>query len=120
MAYLALSRRAVLDLGEIERYSIEQWGKKVAGGYLADLEDALRRLKEHPGLLRARPELSDHLKFYRVRQHLLVCALEGESIYVLAVKHGAMDLPERLAELEPHLIQEAEILHRAFLNSRRT
>jgi plasmid stabilization system protein ParE len=120
MAFLALSRRATLDLSEIERYSIEQWGKKVAADYLTDLENALRRLKEHPGLLRARRELSENLKFYRVRHHLLVCALEGENIYVLAVKHGAIDLPERLAELEPHLIQEAEILHRAFLKSRRT
>jgi plasmid stabilization system protein ParE len=120
MAFLALSRRAALDLAEIERYSVEQWGKKVAAGYLADIEDALTRLKEHPGLLRTRPELSDNLKFYRVRQHLLVCALEDERIYVLAVKHGAMDLPERLGELEPQLVQEAEILHRAFLKSRRT
>ncbi|MCW1923187.1 type II toxin-antitoxin system RelE/ParE family toxin [Luteolibacter arcticus] len=120
MSYLALSRRAVLDLAEIERYSIEQWGKKVAADYLDDIEAALKRLKEAPGLLRARPELSENLKFYRVGRHLLVCALEGESIYVLAVKHGAMDLPERLAELEPHLVQEAGVLHQAFLRSKRS
>jgi plasmid stabilization system protein ParE len=120
MAYLALSRRAVLDLAEIERYSIEQWGKKVAADYLDEIEAALKRLKEHPGLLRERPELSETLKFYRAGRHLLVCALEADSIYLLAVKHGAMDLPERLAELEPHLMKEAELLHQAFLRSRRS
>lgn len=118
MAGLALSRRAALDLVEIERYSIGQWGKKVAAGYLSEIENALRRLKEHPGLLRAKAEISENLKFYRVGRHFLVCAIEEENIYVLAVKHGAMDLPERIAELEPHLVREAEILHRAFLKAR--
>jgi len=120
MAYLALSRRALLDLAEIERYSIEQWGKKVTADYLDEIEDALKRLKEHPVLLKARPELSENLKFYRVNRHLLVCALEGESIYILAIKHGTMDLPERLGELEPHLLKEAGLLHQAFLRSRRS
>ncbi|MCW1886529.1 type II toxin-antitoxin system RelE/ParE family toxin [Luteolibacter flavescens] len=119
MPYLALSRRALLDLAEIEQYSTETWGKKVATSYLGEIEDALNRLKENPGLLRSRPELSDHLKFYRVGRHLLVCAQEGENIYVLTLKHGAMDLPERLAEMEPEMAKEAELLHQAFLRSRK-
>jgi plasmid stabilization system protein ParE len=117
MARLTLSRRAALDLIEIERYSIEQWGKKTAAGYLLEIEEALRLLKDHPGLLREKTEVSENLKFYRVGRHFLVCAVEVENIYVLTVKHGAMDLPERIREIEPALIHEAEILHRAFIKS---
>ncbi len=114
MAFLAISRRAALDLIEIEHYSSEQWGKKVASGYLAEIEDALLFLSEHPGLLRAKAEFSENLKFYRVGRHFLVCLVEQEKIYVLTVKHGSMDLPERIGELEPRLLEEAEILRRAF------
>jgi hypothetical protein len=49
-----------------------------------------------------------------VRQHFLVCAVFEESIFVLTVKHGAMDLPNRIAEIEPQLFLEADALHRVF------
>lgn len=122
MSYLALSRIAAIELGaierySIERYSIEQWGKEIAERYMSSIEAALVRLKDNPGLLRESPEISEHLKFYRVEKHFLVCALVEENIYVLTVKHGAMDLPERIGELEPLLRREAEIMHRAFLDS---
>lgn len=118
MAFLALTRRALSDIDEIERYSAEQWGRKVAAQYLKSIEQALDLLREQPGLLRTKPEVSDHLAFYRVKQHFLVCALEGENVYVLTVVHGSMDLPERVAELEPTLEREAATLHRSFLAGR--
>ena len=117
MGYLALSLLAVSDLEDIERYSMERWGEPVAARYMGAIETALRRLKAHPELLRDSPEIFRNLKFYRVEKHYLVCAVVMDNIYVLTVKHGAMNLPERLAELEPLLEREAEILHRAFLES---
>jgi hypothetical protein len=50
-----------------------------------------------------------------VRRHFLVCSLVGSNIYVLAVKHGSLDLPKRLAELQPQLLEEAHLLHKAFV-----
>ena len=40
MAYLALSRRAFLDIQDIEAYSIEKWGTKVANDYIESIESA--------------------------------------------------------------------------------
>lgn len=114
MVHLALSRRALLDIAEIEVYSMEKWGPRVADEYLKNIEDALELLRTNPSLLKSKDTLSPSLCFYRVRQHFLVCAMFAESIFVLTVKHGAMDLPNRIAKLEPHLIQEAEMLHRRF------
>jgi len=34
---------------------------------------------------------------------------------MLRVKHGSLDLPNRLAELEANLLREADLLHKAFL-----
>ena len=117
MGYLALSRLAAFELEDIERYSIENWGTAVAERYMGAIEEALGRIKENPDLLRKSPEISEDLKLYRVGKHFLVCALVGQNVYLLTVKHGAMDLPERLGELEPTLRQDAEILHRTFLHS---
>ncbi|MGK0186386.1 MAG: toxin ParE1/3/4 [Verrucomicrobiales bacterium] len=119
MGYLVISRLAAYDLEEIENYSIERWGEQVAARYMGSIELALRRLRDNPSLLKESARISDDLRLYRVEKHFLVCALVEESVYVLTVKHGAMDLPERIGELEPVLRQEAEILHQAFLDSRK-
>jgi plasmid stabilization system protein ParE len=118
VAYLAFTRRAVRDLEEIERYSVETWGDRVANEYLTSIEQALRRLQENPNLLRSKPNFSEHFSFYRAREHFLICTFLEQNIYVLAIRHGGMDLPHRVAELEPLLLDEAAILHRAFLKSR--
>jgi hypothetical protein len=52
------------------------------------------------------------LRFYAVREHVLICDVIGDRIFVLAVRHAVMDLPRRIAELEPQLIHEAELLAR--------
>ena len=114
MFNLQLSRRATLDIQHIESYSIEKWGEKVADEYLQSIEDALNLILENPTLLRSKPEVSDSLCFYRVRQHFLVCAIFKEIIFVLTIKHGAIDLPNRIAEIEPLLSQEAEMLYQAY------
>jgi len=119
MVWVGLSRRALRDLEQIEQYSEERWGKRVAEEYLQSIEDALIRLKRKPDLLRARPDISEHFEFYRVREHVLVCVQLHDRIYILTIKHTSMDLPERLVELEPQLLLEARLLHEAFLASKR-
>lgn len=110
-AAIALAERAISDLRAIEEYSVERWGNKVADRYFEEIVAALDRLSDAPGLLREEPALASGLHFYRVRKHVLVCDSRDATIIVLAVIHSAMDLPARLAELEPRLISEAEILH---------
>ena len=120
MSYLKLSRTAIHDLEEIRIYSEENWDDDdAATRCMESLEEALKRLEVHPDLLRAIPAFSEHLKFYRVERHFLVCSLMGKNIYVLTVKYGAMDLLESIGELEPQLVREAEILHEAFTASRK-
>jgi toxin ParE1/3/4 len=115
MAYVGISRRAALDIEEIRQFSVDRWGETVAGEYLDRIEAGINRLRENPGLLRTKPEFSQHLRFHRVERHFLICSLVENNIYLLAVKHGNLDLPSRLAELEPTLLEETELLHRAFM-----
>lgn len=109
---LHLTQRALRDIEAIHEYSIERWGKRTADSYVDDIESALERLKENPDLLRPEPEFHSALRFYRVNKHLLVCDVQPESAVVLTVIHSSMDIPSRLAELQPTLAAEVEILHR--------
>lgn len=110
MPEVHLSRRALFDIEAIDHDSVEKWGDQVAAKYLPDLYAAADRLGESPNLLQARMDTSLRLRFYPVREHVLVCDVIGDRIFVLAVRHAVMDLPQRIAELEPWLVQEAELL----------
>lgn len=115
---LLLADRALRDIEEIEDYSKERWGDQTASRFLDDLQAALERLREHPELLR-QEEGFQASGFYRVNKHLLVCDLSGRALIVLTVLHGAMDTAARLAELEPELTLEVQILHRKLHSKRR-
>lgn len=109
---LLLTRRALQDIQGIFDYSVERWGKRVAEKYLDDIESGLDRVKTQPALLRPEPDFHEALTFYRVNKHLLVCDARPESIVVLTVVHASLDIPARLAELQPTLAGEVELLHR--------
>lgn len=118
MTDLYLTRRALTDLARIDTYSVQTWGRRVADEYIGKFDTAFDLLRVSPDLLRSRPEFSDRLRFYRVERHWLVCDVIDGSIFVLTVRHGAMDLPSRLAELEPLLAQEAELMYRRIMQER--
>ena len=118
MAYVGISRRAAYDIDEIDTYSQQEWGQKVADDYIASIDLALQRLADNPGLLCSKSEFSNAFHLYPVREHYLVCSIIDQNIYVLTVKHGGVDLPKRLKELQPLLVEEAEFLHRKLKESR--
>lgn len=108
---IKLTDRAHYDLQEIEAYSLQRWGRKTANRYLEDIQTALSLLQETPDLLRHKSDISTHVKFYRVREHFLVCTKLNDVLLVLTIKHGQMDLPHCIGELEPTLLHEAALLH---------
>lgn len=113
---IKLSRRATLDLADIADYSVTHWGQLVADEYLDSFDSALQMLMDHSDLLRDIPDMPGALKWYRVNQHYLICTVIEPVIYVVTIKHGSMDIPNRLLELEPTLQREVEIMHDAFLH----
>lgn len=116
---IKLTDRAHYDLQEVEEYSIKRWGKKTANRYLEDIQTALSLLQEKPNLLQQKPHASKTFKFYRVREHFLVCVELKDFLLVLTIKHGQMDLPSRIVELEPTLIKEADLLYQRLLATER-
>jgi toxin ParE1/3/4 len=107
---VALTRRALEDLREIERYSVKEWGNKTAQKYVNGFAEALDRIEENPKILRLEPDFGCNLYFYRMQKHFLVCDFHGKRVIVLTIIHTGMDLPSRLLDLEPRLIAEARLL----------
>jgi plasmid stabilization system protein ParE len=116
-AVVELTWRAIENIREIERYSIEHWGRRAANSYIEAIADALDRLRDKPEILRLEPDIFPGLYFYRVNKHFLVCDFHDAAVIVLTVVHTSMDLPTRLQELEPRLLAESQILQ-ARLRSR--
>jgi toxin ParE1/3/4 len=110
MSKLLLTDRALTDIDAIDRYSVERWGRQVADQYLADLDAALGRLADDLSLFKGRHDYTGRLRFYSVREHVLVGDVVGDIVFVLTVWHGSMDFIDRLPKLEPDLLQEAEIM----------
>jgi toxin ParE1/3/4 len=106
-----LTDRALRDIASIEAYSIEQFGKRVASKYIDKLESGINYIAENPSLLREETPFHRSLRFYRVEKHLLVCETAIDTrVIILTVLHASMDVPSRLAELEPSLKAEVEML----------
>ncbi len=110
MARILLTRRALADLSDIQESSIEKFGNKTAGKYMASIEDILKTIQEYPDILKDRP-YSKQLQFYTVEKYTLVFTSINDNIYVLTVKHSRMNIEERIKVLEPTLLQEAEIMY---------
>jgi plasmid stabilization system protein ParE len=106
-----LTDRALRDIAGIELHSTEKFGKRVAAQYVGKIEAGIGRILENPDLLRQESLFHESLKFYRIEQNLLVCetGIEGK-IIILTLLHASMDIPSRLAELEPNLSMETELL----------
>lgn len=106
-----LTHRALRDIAVIQGHSVGQFGKRVADQYVSKLEAGIQRIAKNPELLRAEATLHASLRFYRIEKHLLVCetAITGK-IIILTVLHASMDIPSRLAELEPNLSLDIELL----------
>ncbi|MEX2186545.1 MAG: type II toxin-antitoxin system RelE/ParE family toxin [Pirellulales bacterium] len=117
-AKLLLTGRALDDLAGIVEFSTREWGDRVATRYLDDIEAGIRRLCERPGLLEPLADLPSALKCYAVNKHVIVCDVQGRSIVVLTIIHASMDIPRRLAELQPSIAAEVVLLHESLRRRR--
>ena len=107
---IRLTDRSLNDLSAIQNFSIEQWGNRVANKYIQAIEDSLLLIQCNPDLLQHVEGFPDSLLFYRVKKHVLVFYRQDNIVVLVTVIHSSMDIPSRLAELEPMLLLEIEIL----------
>lgn len=114
-----LTERALRDIEGIRVSSVKEFDKRVASQYIASLEAALTRISENADLLRSEADFDPAFQFYPTGKHLLVCDRQADGIFVLTVIHGSMDIPTRLAELQPTLAAETKLLHHKLMQAKK-
>lgn len=99
MKQFHLSASAQRDLRAIRDYIAERSGPNRAARVIERFVRALRRLAEHPGLGRARPDLApESTRFFPVYSYLIVYDATSAPLRVLRVIHGARDLRSALGD----------------------
>lgn len=93
---LRISGCADADLGAIWQY-IALDDVAAADRVERDLHAAMRLLAEYPGIGHTRPDVNDRrYRFWRVHSYLIAYRVEGDTLFVVRVLHGAHDVRSQL------------------------
>lgn len=99
MSGYVLSREADRDLDELWDYIAED-SVDAAEHLIANLFDAFESLARNPGIGHTRKDLTRHaVLFWPVGNYLVIYRAERSPIQIVAVIHGARDIPMFLRRL---------------------
>ncbi len=101
MAKLLKVRRTLIasaKLEEIYEYSCDHWGETVAEKYLMDIEAVIQQAAFDRGGLKRNPKYSTRFTYSPARRHLVFFDVKKDTLFLVTVFHGVMDIKERLAE----------------------
>jgi plasmid stabilization system protein ParE len=92
---LAWSRRAVAELNEIRRFSIERWGREIALQYLQGIQTAAKHLSIDA--LHSTP-LKGQSRILRVRSRCLIAHVDitADLLTIARVIHVSTDIDRHL------------------------
>lgn len=93
---LELSRRAQADLDDIRDYSVEQFGVERAILYLDAIEEAFRRLLDHPRIGAQRADIAASVQSFPIGEHRIYYETRRGRVHVLRLLHKAMDVERHL------------------------
>lgn len=92
-----LSARATKDFKDIQRYTLKTYGDKQVWRYTRLLKDGIEKLQQNPSLYaHARPDIPQTHRACKIGEHSLICRIEGQIIYIVAILHKRMDFISQL------------------------
>ncbi|PHY18370.1 type II toxin-antitoxin system RelE/ParE family toxin [Caulobacter sp. BP25] len=89
-----LTPLARFDMREIWTYTVQQWGRRIADGYIRELTAAIEGVAADPYLGVAMDD-GTHRKLI-FRSHIIFYATSGNGVVVVRVLHQQMDVTNRL------------------------
>lgn len=94
MTDFVLTASAEADVREIFRFSRRSWGEAQAQDYVMGLFSTFQLLAENPKAGRMRNELSENLRSFPHRIHVVFYVEHEHSVAIIRVLHGARDLSQ--------------------------
>ena len=91
-----LSRKAEKDIGNIARYTIEQFDTEQARTYRDSMVACFRSLAETPGIGRKVDHIREGYRRFDHRSHVIFYKRDGQNILIIRVLHQRMHAPRHL------------------------
>ncbi len=91
-----LSRKAESDIGDIARYTIEQFGIEQARTYRDSMIACFQSLAENPGIGRKVDKIREGYRRFDHRSHVIFYKSDGQDMLVVRVLHKRMNAPRHL------------------------
>lgn len=88
---LVFSPAAIRDIQSISDYTFQAWGPEQESLYLRGLWKKLDQIRSQPEIHRLRNDLLTTCRSARHEKHVIFFSVDGDSIQVIRVLHGAMD-----------------------------
>jgi toxin ParE1/3/4 len=107
---LHLTRRAALDLRDIHRRSVAEWGTSVAARYMNDLYAAMNGAAADPEIGLLRQHRAAPFLMVAARKHFVVYERFGHGIAVLTLLHQSRDIESLIAEMTQSFFREIDRL----------
>ena len=97
MAKFYLTNKAVVDLEEIWKYTVETWSENQAEIYYSLLIDSCQELANKPNQGKSYEVVEKNVLGFKTGQHLIFYRIVTEKeIEVVRILHGMMDLKNHL------------------------
>lgn len=96
MARVRFLPKAIDDLADVWRYTVDRWSVEQAVRYLDGLDTAINRLADAPLICREREELEPPVRILHHASHLIVYFTTEDGIVVIRVLHENMDVEQHL------------------------
>ncbi len=93
-----LSHKAKADFKNIQKYTFEQYGREQVLKYSSLIKAHLEKLSLNPNIGHKRLDIPEEYKTWRVGQHILVYRFDKNAVYVVAILHGNMSMPEQMED----------------------
>jgi len=102
MAKYVLTKKAVIDLTGIWKYTIDVWGERQAEKYYSTIIDTCQQLADNPSIGRDYSFIADNLFGFRIERHIIFYSMtlnkSSTTIEVIRILHERMDLRNRILE----------------------
>lgn len=93
-----LTPAATADLIDIQKYTLEQWGKAQSVKYLESLHKTAQLLADNPLMGKSRPDVKKTAYSFAHYEHVVYYAVNPGGIVIFAVLHQTMQPKPHLAD----------------------
>lgn len=95
-ASFRVTPRAIADLRNIGRFTLQRWGREQRDVYLRGLDERFHWLAQNPYRGRNRDDVAHGYRSFGYRSHIVFYLIHDGGIDIVGVLHQAMDVADHL------------------------